>query len=183
MAITISVTVVKLERLRDTISKWLWGREISSEDELWSLIGRLVHSCDVVWPGKYFDRRMLKRLGLLPVRAWSPMLVSRIAKAVGIALTDPIGSYVLCLRIILMFVGDKRVRFRVGSLLCPLVPEVHTAAGVFYFVIGRSRRLYGRLFLGVRVRIWRVVAFLFQRCCACTNAGGARLGRFAHYRT
>ena len=36
-----------------------------------SLIGRLLHLCEVVRPGKYFVRRMLNQVGLPPVRTWS----------------------------------------------------------------------------------------------------------------
>ena len=59
VAMTISVPVAKLERLRDTLSEWPSDREVASEDELRSLIGRLLHLCQVVRPEKYFVRRML----------------------------------------------------------------------------------------------------------------------------
>ena len=68
---TISVPLEKLERLRDTLSEWSPDRVVASEEELRSLIGRLLHSCEVVRPGKYFVRRMLIQVGLPPVRAWS----------------------------------------------------------------------------------------------------------------
>ena len=71
VAMTISVPVAKLERLRDTLSEWPSDREVASEDELRSLIGRLLHLCQVVRPEKYFVRRMLNHLGLPPVRVWS----------------------------------------------------------------------------------------------------------------
>ena len=71
VAMTISVPVAKLEGLRDMLSKWPSDREVASEDELRSLIGQLLHLCEVVRPGKYFIRRMLSHLGFPPVRAWS----------------------------------------------------------------------------------------------------------------
>ena len=71
VAMTISVPVAKLKRLRDILSEWPSDREVASEDKLRSLIGWLLHLCEVLWPGKYFARRMLNHLGLLPVRAWS----------------------------------------------------------------------------------------------------------------
>ena len=61
----------QLKRLRDILSEWPSDREVASEDKLRSLIGWLLHLCEVLWPGKYFARRMLNHLGLLPVRAWS----------------------------------------------------------------------------------------------------------------
>ena len=36
-----------------------------------SLIGQLLHLCEVVRPGKYFVRRMLNKVRLPPARAWS----------------------------------------------------------------------------------------------------------------
>ena len=54
VAMTISVPVARLERLRDTISEWPSDREVAPEDELRSLMGRMLHLCEVVWPRKYF---------------------------------------------------------------------------------------------------------------------------------
>ena len=71
VAMTISVPLEKLERLRDTLSEWSPDRVVASEEELRSLVGRLLHLCEVVWPGKYFVRRMLNQVGLPPVCAWS----------------------------------------------------------------------------------------------------------------
>ena len=61
MSMTISVTVAKLERLRDMLSEWPSDREVASEDELRSLIYRLLPLCEVVRPGNYFVRRMLNQ--------------------------------------------------------------------------------------------------------------------------
>ena len=54
VAMTISVPLEKLERLRDTLHEWSPDRVVASEEELRSLIGRLLHLCEVVRPGKYF---------------------------------------------------------------------------------------------------------------------------------
>ena len=66
VVITISVPVAKLERLRDMLSEWPSDREVASEDELGSLVGRLLHLCEVVRPGKKNYRRILNHLGLCP---------------------------------------------------------------------------------------------------------------------
>ena len=71
VAMTISVPLEKLKQLRDTLHEWCPDRVLASEEELRSLIGRLLHFCEVVRPGKYFVRRMLNQVGLLPARAWS----------------------------------------------------------------------------------------------------------------
>ena len=47
VAITISVPLEKLERLRDTLNEWSPDREVASEEELRSLIGRLLRLCEV----------------------------------------------------------------------------------------------------------------------------------------
>ena len=47
VAMTISVPRAKLERLRDTLSKWPSDRKLASEKELRSLTGRLLHLCEV----------------------------------------------------------------------------------------------------------------------------------------
>ena len=71
VAQTISVPVAKLEQLRDTLNEWPSDRAYASKGELHSLIGRILHLCEVVRPGKHFVRRMLNQVGLAPVRAWS----------------------------------------------------------------------------------------------------------------
>ena len=54
VAMTISVPLEKLERLRDTLHEWSPDRVVASDEELRSLIGRLLHLCEVARPGKYF---------------------------------------------------------------------------------------------------------------------------------
>ena len=71
VAKSISVPLANLERLRDTLSEWSPDRVVASEEELRSLIGQLIHLCEVVQPGKYFVRHMLDQGGLPPVRARS----------------------------------------------------------------------------------------------------------------
>lgn len=65
---TISVPREKLTRLRTTPQGWPQSRQFSSESDLRKLIGKLLHLCEVVRPGKYFERRMLNQSGLPPVR-------------------------------------------------------------------------------------------------------------------
>ena len=43
---------------------------MTSEAELHSLIGLLLHVCEVVRPWKNLVRRMVNHVGLPPVRAW-----------------------------------------------------------------------------------------------------------------
>ena len=73
VAMTVSVPLAKpkLERLRHMLIEWSPDHVVTSEEELRSLIGRLLHFREVVRPGKYFVRRMVNQVGLPPVRAWS----------------------------------------------------------------------------------------------------------------
>ena len=71
VAMTISVPLKKVERLRDTLHEWFPDRVVASEEELRSLVGRLLHLCGVVRPGKYVVRRMLNQVGFPPAHAWS----------------------------------------------------------------------------------------------------------------
>ena len=63
VAMSISVPLERLERLRDTLNEWSPDRVVASEEESRSLIGRLLHLCDVVRPEKYLVRRMLNQVG------------------------------------------------------------------------------------------------------------------------
>ena len=67
VAMTFSVPLEKLERLRDTLNEWSPDRVVASEEELRSLIGQLLHLCKVVRPGEYFVRRRLNQVGLPPL--------------------------------------------------------------------------------------------------------------------
>ena len=71
IAIAISVPLEMLDWLRDTLGKWSPDRVVASEEELRSLIGRLLHLCEVVGPGKYFVRRMVDHIDFPLVRTWS----------------------------------------------------------------------------------------------------------------
>ena len=70
VAMTISLPQAKLTQLRELLAKWPGDRRIASESELRSLMGKLLHVCEVVRPGKFFVRRMLNQLGMPPVKAW-----------------------------------------------------------------------------------------------------------------
>ena len=52
VAMIISVPGAKREQLREMLIEWPSDREVASEDELRSLIGQLLHLCEVVRPGK-----------------------------------------------------------------------------------------------------------------------------------
>ena len=70
VAWTISVSLVKLERLHDTLSEWPSDREHTSEKELSYLTGRRLHLCEVVRVGKCLIRHMLTTVSLRFVHAW-----------------------------------------------------------------------------------------------------------------
>jgi len=118
---TISVPLEKLERLRDTLHEWSPDRVVASEEELRSLIGRLLHLCAVVRLGKYFVRRMLNRVGLPPA-SHGERKVPRIAYARTVVSADPLGSCVPRRRVVLAPVSGRRVRVSGGSPLRPFVP-------------------------------------------------------------
>ena len=69
VAITISLPLTKLVQLRQLLSRWPADRRVPSESELRSLMGKLLHVCELVRPGNIFVRRMLNQLGLPPVPA------------------------------------------------------------------------------------------------------------------
>ena len=74
---TISVTPAKLLR------KWPASRSHASEAEVRSLIGKLLHLCEVVRPGKFFVGRMLNQLGLTPSQRWQDKWQSKLATSRG----------------------------------------------------------------------------------------------------
>ena len=69
VAMSASLPPTKLVQLRQLLARWPADRRIASESELRSLMGRLLHVCEVVRPGIFFVRRMLNQLGLPPVPA------------------------------------------------------------------------------------------------------------------
>ena len=121
VAMTISVPLEKLERLRDTLHEWSPDRVVASEKELRSLIGGLLHLCGVGRPGKNFVRRMLNQAGLPPARA-GKREVRRISHARSVVSADPLGSRVPRRRVVLAPVSGRRARVSGGSLLRPFVP-------------------------------------------------------------
>ena len=70
VAMTISLPQGKFGQLRELLAGWPRERRSAPESELRSLMGKLLHVCEVVRPGKFFVRRMLNQLGMLPVQAW-----------------------------------------------------------------------------------------------------------------
>ena len=69
VAMTISLPPAKLVQLRKLLERWPADRRIASVSELRSLVGRLLHVCEVVRPGFCFVRRILNQLGLSSVPA------------------------------------------------------------------------------------------------------------------
>ena len=91
VAMTISVPLEKLERLRDTLHEWSPDRVVASEEELHSLIDRLLHLCEVMRPGKYFVHTYAYP-GRLVSRSRVEREVPRIAHARSVVSPDPLGS-------------------------------------------------------------------------------------------
>ena len=70
---TVGSRVAKYNRAHLVFASSLWAARTHSVKRT---VGRstrvcLLHLCEVVRPGKYFVRRMLNQVGLLPVRTWS----------------------------------------------------------------------------------------------------------------
>ena len=63
----------KLARTHDLLRQWPASRSHAPETEVRSLIGKLLHLCEVVRPGKFFVGRMLNQLGLPPSQRWQDM--------------------------------------------------------------------------------------------------------------
>ena len=55
MTISVPVSKLKLERLRDILREWPSEREVASDNELRSLIGRLLHLCECGRESFLFD--------------------------------------------------------------------------------------------------------------------------------
>ena len=70
VAMTTSLPQTKLGQLRELLAGWPRDHRSAPESELRSLMGKLLHVCEVVRPGKVFVRRMLNQLGTPPVQAW-----------------------------------------------------------------------------------------------------------------
>ena len=69
VAMTISVPPARLAQLWDLLEQWPATRKFAPEKSVRSLIGKLLHICEVVRPGKFFVRRMLNQLGLRKIQA------------------------------------------------------------------------------------------------------------------
>lgn len=80
---TISVPPAKLARTRDLLCQWPASRSHAPETEVRSLIGKLLHLCEVVRPGKFFVGRMLNQLGLPPSQRWQDKWQGKLATSRG----------------------------------------------------------------------------------------------------
>ena len=69
VAMTISVTQERVVQLRALLAQWPAERRAAPVKEVRSLLGKLLHLCEVVRPGKFFIRRILNHLGLAPLGA------------------------------------------------------------------------------------------------------------------
>ena len=72
-SMTISVTQEKVAQLRALSAEWPTDRRVATVKEVRSLLGKLLHLCEVVRPGKFFVRRILNQLGLTPLKAGEGM--------------------------------------------------------------------------------------------------------------
>lgn len=68
MSMTIAVPQEKISRLRVMLDQWPGERTTASVKDVRSLLGKLLHLCEVVRPGKFFIRRILNQLGLAPLK-------------------------------------------------------------------------------------------------------------------
>ena len=69
ISMTISVTQEKVAQLRALVAEWPTDRRVATVKEVRSLLGKLLHLCEVVRPGKFFVCRILNQLGLAPLKA------------------------------------------------------------------------------------------------------------------
>ena len=72
-SMTISVTQENVAQLRALSAEWPTDRRVATVKEVRSLLGKLLHLCEVVRPGKFFVRRILNQLGLAPLKAGEGM--------------------------------------------------------------------------------------------------------------
>ena len=79
---TISIPPAKLARTRD-LRQWPDSRSHVPEAEARSLIGKLLHPCEDVRPGKSFVGRMLNQLGLPPFQQRQDKWQSNLAASRG----------------------------------------------------------------------------------------------------
>ena len=69
ISMMISVTQEKVAQLRALVAEWPTDLRVSTVKEVRSLLGKLLHLCEVVRPGKFFVRRILNQLGLALLKA------------------------------------------------------------------------------------------------------------------
>ena len=50
------------------MAEWPTDRRVATVKEVRFLLGKLLHLCEVVRPGKFFVRRILNQLGLAPLK-------------------------------------------------------------------------------------------------------------------
>ena len=69
VSMTIAVTREKVAQLRALLAEWPTEMRVATIKKVWSLLGKLLHLCEVVRLGKFFVRRILNHLGLAPLKA------------------------------------------------------------------------------------------------------------------
>ena len=65
---TIAVTPEKIAKTQALLAEWPGDRRTACVHDVRSLLGKLLHLCEVVRPGKFFIRRILNQLGLAPLQ-------------------------------------------------------------------------------------------------------------------
>ena len=65
---TVAVTPEKIANTQALLAEWPDDRRPACVHEVRSLLGKLLHLCEVVRPGKFFIRRILNQLGLAPLQ-------------------------------------------------------------------------------------------------------------------
>ena len=69
VAMTISVPLAKIAQLRELLAEWPTDRQSASVKDVRSLLGKLLHLCEVIRPGKFFVCQILNQLKLAPLTA------------------------------------------------------------------------------------------------------------------
>ena len=71
VSMTTSVTQAKMAQLRDLVGEWPTDRRVATVKEVRSLLGKLLHLCEVVRPGKFSSAAFSTRWGWCRQRQWN----------------------------------------------------------------------------------------------------------------
>lgn len=74
VAMKITLPTANLAKLRDLLREWPVDRIFASEKEVPSLLGNLLHACEVVRAGKFFRAPHDQSVGLAPGKYLAGMI-------------------------------------------------------------------------------------------------------------